>query len=55
MYYWLLTSSQSTTSSDRTPGQVLTTYLEAQATSQLQLHDVFSMEQYCNIRGLFEL
>jgi len=52
--HYIASSTQLTSSADKTLGQVLTAYLDAIGTAQLQLNQVFQLEQYQPVRGLTE-
>jgi len=49
-----VTATQSTSSQDQTPGQVLTSYLELIGVTDMKLSDAFSMDQFSSIRPLLE-
>jgi len=52
--HYIASNTQSKSSADKTPGQVLTACLNAIGTAQLQLNQAFQLEQYQAVRGLME-
>jgi len=49
-----VTASESGTALERTPGQVLTDFLEMIGVTEMTLQDVFQLDKFTSIRPLFE-